>query len=298
MNDVQSANVQALQANTIPAVAANFAGIANSVQSLKADLQNATVTIDDVYILDASTDQQSATTDFFCGVPGSLMIVSMQFNNLPPGKYALAIVHATGVPHPQQLALILDDTGAGQWMLAGFFDRPMTIDSHDALWYWTHAREYAQGKMDWTAWFYYQLAEQLAQPVEFMSSPNLQKLRHEADDVHPSNLPTGTPVTLPAAGTTFTITGVGTTTALGPLDVNVDYAPSPAQAAQLRDPAAARQQVLDVMQALLSAHPGLRAAFHGMWVHADQGNASIFALELPMDQIVPASGSTPTPATH
>ena len=50
----------------------------------------------------------------------------------------------------------------------------------------------------------------------------------------------------------------------------------------------ARKQVTDVMLALLAEHPGLRPAFHGMWVHADQGNSSLFALELPMDQIVPA----------
>jgi hypothetical protein len=39
-------------------------------------------------------------------------------------------------------------------------------------------------------------------------------------------------------------------------------------------------------------HPELENAFHGIWVHADQGSASLFALELPMDQIAttPAAG--------
>jgi hypothetical protein len=45
------------------------------------------------------------------------------------------------------------------------------------------------------------------------------------------------------------------------------------------------------MMALLVQHPGLRQAFHGMWVHADQGDSSLFALELPMNQI--ASGTQP-----
>jgi hypothetical protein len=39
------------------------------------------------------------------------------------------------------------------------------------------------------------------------------------------------------------------------------------------------------MTALLSLHPELHDAFHGMWVHADQGSASLFSLELPMEQI-------------
>ena len=38
----------------------------------------------------------------------------------------------------------------------------------------------------------------------------------------------------------------------------------------------------------------LHDAFHGIWVHANQGQASLFSLELPMDQIaaLPAPEST------
>jgi len=50
------------------------------------------------------------------------------------------------------------------------------------------------------------------------------------------------------------------------------------------------------MTALLAQHPGLRQAFHGMWVHADQGDSSLFALELPMDQI--ATGTQPQAANN
>ena len=76
--------------------------------------------------------------------------------------------------------------------------------------------------------------------------------------------------------------------ALGPLDLDVHYTPNPSQVAQLRDPPAARGQMLAVMTALLAQHPELRTAFHGMWVHADQGNTTVFALELPMDRITGA----------
>jgi hypothetical protein len=40
------------------------------------------------------------------------------------------------------------------------------------------------------------------------------------------------------------------------------------------------------MSALVELHPELQAAFHGIWVHANQGSASLFALELPMADIV------------
>jgi len=39
------------------------------------------------------------------------------------------------------------------------------------------------------------------------------------------------------------------------------------------------------MSALLQLHPELQTAFHGIWVHANQGDSSLFALELPMSQI-------------
>jgi hypothetical protein len=69
------------------------------------------------------------------------------------------------------------------------------------------------------------------------------------------------------------------------LDFVVHYTADPAEAVQLRDPVSARKQVIDLMSGLLTMHPGLREAFHGMWVYADSGNATLFALELPMDQI-------------
>jgi hypothetical protein len=104
---------------------------------------------------------------------------------------------------------------------------------------------------------------------------------------------------LNAAGSNFQVTAVDTTTQFGPLDIDLHYLPDPAQAAQLRVPVSARKQVTDVMSALLLQHPDLKQAFHGIWIHADQGNASLFALELPMDQIPSgpepqAANTTPT----
>jgi len=285
LTQVQSGNVQALQANTIPAVAADFSGIRSSVEYLKPLVQNATVTVDEVYILDASGDPAGAPrTDFFCGSP----VVVLNFTNIPPATYGLAIVHATGVPQPQQISLILSKTGGDRWMLAGFFNKPMIEDGHDGLWYWTSARKFAQTKADWAAWFYYRIATNLLDPLDFLSSANLEKLQHESDQVHPSNLPGTQPMTLNASGAAFAVTAIDTTTTFGPLDLDVHYTPDSTQAAQLRDPPSARKQVTVIMAALLQLHPELQNAFHGIWVHADQGNATLFALELPMNQIAAA----------
>jgi len=297
---VQSGDIQALRAKILPAIASDFDGIAATVTSLKPQVQNATMTVDSVYLLDASKDAPGAErTQFFCGSP----IVVLTFNGIPPGTYALVILHATGVPQPQQISLILASAPGNQWQLAGFYAKPMIHADHDGLWYWVSARKYAQSKDNWTAWLYYHIAQGLLSPVDFLSSPNLQKLQQEAEQTHPKDFPAEkTQVSLNAQGASYNLSAVDTTTQFGGLDLDVHYIPNPTQAAQLRTPTEARKQVTDVMTALLAQHPGLRQAFHGMWVHADQGDSSLFALELPMDQIAPgtqpqASNNAP-PAVH
>ena len=290
IRSVQSGDVQSLQANTIPQVASDFGGIASSVQTLKPVVQQATITTYNLYLLDASTETPGAArTDFYCGTP----VVVMNFNGLPPGTYALALMHATGVPQPQQISLVLAKN-ADRWMLAGFFSKPMIDVGHNGLWYWTSARGFAQKKMNWDAWFYYHLAANLLEPVDFLTSANLQKLQHETDQVRPDNLPGQKPLMLSANGATYEVTGIDTTSALGSLDIEVNYNANAAQLSQLRDPPSARKQVIDVMTSILALHPELHDAFHGIWVHANQGQASLFSLELPMEQIaaLPAPGST------
>ena len=278
---VQNGDVNGLKANTLPAVAADFGGIAQSVQNLSPDIKAATITVDTIYDLDASADaagQQSI--QFFCGSP----VVVLNFAGLPPGKYALALVHATGVEKPQQVSLILAQDN-GKWMLAGFFAKPMIHAGHDGLWYWVGARKYKQANGKWAAWIYYRMANDLLTPLDNLSSPNLQKLQQETEEVKPVDFPSDKPVTVNSGSGTYQVTAVDTTTAFGGLDLEVHYTPDPTQASQLHDPPTARKQVVGVMTALLSTHPELKDAFHGIWVHADQGTASLFALELPMDQI-------------
>lgn len=293
MERVQHGDMLGLKANTLPAVAADFDGIAASATNLEPLVQRATITVNALYGLDASNEALGATqTDFYCGSP----VVTLNFTGLPRGTYALAILHATGVPQPKQISLILAETPDNRWMLAGFFGKSMIEDGHDGLWYWVSARKYAQMKMDWNAWFYYRLATDLLQPVDFLSSSNLDKLHHEADAVRPANLPGSDPLTISAQGSAFKITAIDTTSALGSLDLEVHYVPDAAQTGQLHNPPAARQQIVNLMSALLAQHPELRTAFHGIWAHADQGDTSIFALEIPMNAIgTGPPASTPAP---
>lgn len=282
MGQMQRGDVQGLRAATLPSVASDFSGIATSVTNLKPQIQNATLTLENIYLLDASAQPVgAASTEFFCGQP----VVSLNFSELPMGIYALAIGHATGVPQPQQIALILAKSPPHGWMLGGLFTKPMVYAGHDGLWYWTSARKYAEGNGNWGAWLDYGIAKSLLNPLDIMSTPNLEKLERESDKIKPADFPGSNPVALAANSGRYSLTAIDTTTAFGSLDLDVHYSPDAAQATQLRDPPAARKQVLDIMQALLQQHPELHQIFHGIWVQADHGAGSLFALELPMDAI-------------
>jgi hypothetical protein len=280
--DVQSGRSADLKAATVPAVAANFNSIEQSAAALAPLIAGATLTVDAVYALDASDakpgDEQQ---QFFCDAGDNSSHVTFGIQHLPPGQYAFALVHATGVAKPQQIALLLQSLNAGSpWQLAGFFPKPLSVAGHDGLWYWKQARVYAQKKQMWNAWLYYSTAISLLQPAGFFSSTNLEKLVEEQQAVRPTDLPGTTPLTVNADGTAYKVTSMRTDDALGGLDLVVHYDSTNS------DPVAGRAHTIAVMRGLLALHPELREAFHGLWVFADAGTGGqAFALEQPMSEL-------------
>jgi hypothetical protein len=178
------------------------------------------------------------------------------------------------------MILANDPAESAQWKLAGFFVRPLTIGGRDGVWYWTQARAYANKKQFWNAYFYYQTAALLLAPLDFISSPNLEKLQKEMDSVAPNGLPGASPMTVVANSQTFDVTGFHTDGSLGQLDLVVNY-----KAGDISDPVATRSRNIDLMKALLSQHPELREGFHGLWVYANAENQRPFGIEQPMNQI-------------
>jgi len=280
---IQGANINAVRQTTIAPVAAQFDPVAVSIQAVAPQIQGATLTVNAVYALKASDLKATQDeTQFFCSVPGSSLVISMTIPQLPPGDYALAILHATGVEHPQQLSLLLqnDPLGSAQWKLAGLFIRPLTAAGHDGVWYWNAARNYAQKKQDLNAYLYYQTAASLLNPVDFLSSPNLEKLQKEAQAVRPAELPGAEPLVLKGGGQSFNITSMRTDSFPGGLDLVINY-----QAKDVSDPVATHSQIVELMKALLAEHPELRQGFHGLWVYANADKQSPYAIELPMNKI-------------
>jgi hypothetical protein len=276
---VQSGNASAVQALTIAKVKAQFDPIANTIEQTSPLLTGATITIDALYGLDAS-DLKTAAEDtvFFCGVANSPVHVDFTIPQLPRGQYALALVHATGVKQPQQMAFLLQKSG--DWQLAGLFVKPLLLAGHDSVWYWTKARAFNQKNQKWNAYFYYTTAAYLASPADFMTSGNLDKLNQEAQGAKPDGLPGAQPMVVTSGNNTFPVSEMHTDGSLGGLDLVLRYS-----TAETADPVATRARNLELMKATLEAHPELREGFHGLWVFAEAPSQRPYGNELAMSEI-------------
>lgn len=280
---VQAGDSNGLKTLTIASVAERFDPIAAAVESASPIIQRATITVDSLYALDSSDLKANEDeTQFFCGGANSHEVV-LTIPRIPPGKYAVTVLHATGVDSPQSVTFILarDGTGSNPWKLAGAFIHPLVSAGHDGVWYWTQARVFARKKQNWNSYFYYQTAAALLTPVYFFSSPNLDKLLKEQAAIAPAGLPgSNQPMLLSGGGQSFEIQDMRTDSSLGGLDLVIDY-----KAKDASDPVASRTRNVDLMKALLAQHPELRDGFHGLWAYADAPNEQPFANELPMGQI-------------
>jgi hypothetical protein len=279
----QSSDIPGLKAKTLASVAERFDPIAAAIESAAPLISRATFTVESLYLLDSS-DQKTTLdeTQFFCGGANSHEVV-LSIPNIPPGKYAVTVLHATGVESPQAITFILavDSSVKGQWKLAGCFIHGLTMAGHDGVWYWTRAREFAAKKQKWNSYFYYQTAIYLLTPTYFFSSPNLDKLLKEQAAIAPDGLPNANqPMAFSAGAQNFDITDMHTDGSLGGLDLVIQY-----KSADTSDPVAARARNVDLMKAMLTQHEELREGFHGLWAFANAPNERPFANELPMAQI-------------
>jgi hypothetical protein len=287
-NDIAGQNFDALQASLLPAVTSDWESIHGVAQGAEPLLKGGKVYWGDGYLLDAMDLKGPADTEFFCTNADSAATMTITLRSLPAGRYALLIGDYEGVPLAGQVALILgtDATSNGQWKLGGLFVREGALEGHDGIWYWRKARELAEKKAVWSAWFTFDAARWLLLPVDFLSSPHLDKLNKEQSLLGP-NPAESMPLTLnapPEAGAnapkSWRITSLRLDTTLHEPDLGLVY-----EGTGISDPAAARAESIAVMSALLKAHPDLRANFHGLWAYAEKDGRRSFAIEQAMHDI-------------
>ena len=275
-----------LQLALLPAEAAEWDGIRGAVEAAAPLMKGGQVQLRNLYLLDATSMTATADTQFFCSNTSGSLTVTITMRSLPPGRYAVVLADAAGAALGGQLGLILawDPTGATPaWKLAGLSVRQGIFDGHDGVWYWTHARELARSDQPhpdpWSAWFCYEAARSLLLPVDFISSPNLEKLTQEQAQIKHSPQD-AFPYAIPDGPRTWKIDAVRLDASLHQADLGVTY-----ESTGVTDPAALRTEAGAVLGALLKAQPGLRENFHGLWAYAMKDGKRTPVIELPMAQI-------------
>jgi hypothetical protein len=268
-----------LQADLLPQEASAWEGIRATVEQAAPLVKGGQFQLRNVYLLDASSQSAPADTQFYCSNSTGSLTVSITMNALPQGRYAVVLADAAGAPLAGQLGLVLAwDGAATAWKLAGLTVRPGIFDGHDGVWYWARGRELAKDD-PWSAWYSYDAARYLLLPVDFLSSPNLEKLHHEQSLIAPSP-ESAFPLSIPDGDRTWKIEAVGLDPVLHEPDLAVVY-----QSTGVTDPAALRTEATAVMSAFLKTQPGIRANFHGLWAYAEKDGKRTPVMELPMKQI-------------
>ena len=275
-----------LQSALLPAESGVWDGMRDAVERAVPVVKGGQVQLRNLYVLDARDLTAPADTQFFCSNASGSLTVTLSMRQLPPGRYAVVLADAVASPLAGQIGLVLawDPTGATPgWRLAGLNVRQGTFGGHDDVWYWTRARELTNGNQPrpdpWSAWFSYEAARYLSVPVDFLSSPNLEKLGQEEAQI--KNSPQDAfPYTLQDGDRTWKIDGVRLDASLREPDLAVTY-----DSTGVSDPAAVHTEATAVLSALLKAQPGLRQNFHGMWAIAVKDGKQNPVIELPMGQI-------------
>jgi hypothetical protein len=288
---VQANDVSGLQAATAAEYAKDFSGIGTVVGATAAKVKGGALAVEQVYLLDGTQLKRGADgslpeAQFFCSLNKSVTEADFMISGLAPGRYGFAIVDVTDISSPWRLSFLLRED-QGQWGLAGFYPKPLSAAGHDGLWYWTQARTMTAQKERWNAWLYYQQAESLLRPVNFVESTHLEKLKTEASAAAPPALSEGVSAAAPlvvkgpnGVEYHFTALGVDDSLAQDKIDITAHL-----KVDQMGDPVAARKRNSDAMVALLTAYPELRKPFHGVWMVAEVPGQNPFATEQPMSEI-------------
>ncbi len=272
-------DVAGLKAHAIPAIAGDFASIEQAVVTNKPYLSGAEPKTVSSYELDASQAKATlARADFYCGIYNSAQRVNFSIPNLPPGMYAVVIQKAEG-KDPITLTLILQNLGG--WKLAGFYPRLDSISGHDGDWYLTKAREFKAKGQTHNAWFYYLTAWDLTAPVNFMSTPQLDKIAQEMQSARPGDLPSdASPLTLAANGKSFKVTELAAVPVDGNLDLRVRYMNPDAG-----NSGVAFQDNMAVIKAIVAKYPEVRDAFDDVVARAVDTSGHDYGSLLPMKEI-------------
>ncbi|HEV3513033.1 MAG TPA: hypothetical protein VGS05_15100 [Candidatus Sulfotelmatobacter sp.] len=273
-----------LRQNAIPSLASDFSAIETTIKDHQQDLTGAQATVKSSFLLDASGVAPNPHAEFYCGVFGkngqTANSAAFYLDNLPPGKYAVALLDATSPKGRTMFTEVLQQTGT-DWKLGGLYIKAAQIGGHDSDWFLARAGDYkAKGQLH-DAWFYFLEARSLISPLPFMSTLATDKLFDEAQAAQPADMPAaGKTADLATPTATYKLTAVFPELVGNDLDLIVKY-----QSANVDNTNVAYQDNVNVMKALVTKYPELRDAFTAVVARAVDASGRDYGTLLAMKDI-------------
>jgi hypothetical protein len=253
-----------LKAASVPSLASNFSGVETAVADHKADFAGAQATPAAMYVLEAPGSAPISRAEFYCGVFNSQDRVGFVIPNLAPGRYAVVTQDVSGGRQAVKLTLVFQQQ-ASRWALAGYTVKPSQVGGHDMNWYLTQARQFKSRGQNMTAYLFYLEAWDLSQPVEIEYTVQQDKLADEMQQAKPADWPANNqPMNLPATGKTYRVTQLFPAVVGTDLDLIVKYQAT----TDISNTAAAFQDNMAVIKAMVAKYPELRTAFTGVVARA------------------------------
>ena len=270
-----------LKQSAIPSLSSNFGSIEAVVVDQRSLFAGAQSTMRAAYVLEASGTAPVAQAEFLCGVWGTPSWATFVISNLPPGRYGLVIQDVNTPKGGYTLTMVLKQDG-GAWKLAGYYSKPAEIGGHDGQWFLSKAREYKAKGATRNAWFYYLTAWDLMTPVDFISTPRLDKLSEEMQSVRPPDLPTSDhPLALAATGgRTFQLIHMSALPVGNDLDLLVKY-----RVPDVSDTQKAFDDNVAVIRAVVARYPEFRDPFAGVVARATEPSGRDYGTLLAMKDV-------------
>ncbi len=285
-----------LQQNAIPGLASSFGGVEAAVNDHKAEFAGAQSSVRQPYVLEAPGAAPLQRAEFFCGIYNSPDRVGFSIPNLPPGIYAVVIQDVTTTKGARySLTMVLQDMSAGgaaqnqnpetalataAWKLAGYYVRPETINGHDGQWFWDKARQFKSQNQLLNAYYYYIEARQLLSPVDFMGTPQLDKIYDETQQAVPKDMPVNGPVDNAIGGQTYKLAQVFPVPVGQELDLVIKY-----NVPDISNSTQTFQQNMNVIKGFVAKYPEVRSAFDAVVARAVNPQGQDYGSLLPMKDI-------------
>jgi len=257
---ISKGDAASLKQNAIPSLAADFSGVQDRMKESQPALASAKASARPPFLLVADGTAPIARAEFFCGVFGSKGQTRdsavFTLNNLPPGKYGVAVLDAPTPKGPYTVSLILQQQGS-DWKVGGLYIKSGQAAGHDSDWYAQKAREFAAKGQAHNGWLYNLQAISLVSPLPFMSTLVTDKLYDDLQKSQPADVPAdGKTADLFVGGATYKLTAMFPEVVGNDLDLIVRY-----KASDVSNSNQTYQNNVALMKALLTKYPELRDAF-------------------------------------